>query len=217
MELDISWEEKTVKNEEQEKLSELLKQGIYEALLCAEGPEDAEIGLVLVDDETIHLLNKSYRGVDRPTDVLSFAIREKGEGEPDIYMNDLLLRTEEEALPDYESDAKPDSKTDFSVEAIMEEELNDEEENEEDEESLGFSSTDGFMPYEDAILGDIVISVERARMQAEEYGHSFAREIVYLAVHGTFHLLGYDHDTDEDASLMRKMEERVMVKLGLVR
>lgn len=220
MELEISWEEKSVSPKEQQELSELLREGIYEALLRGGGSEDAEIGLVLVDDETIHLLNKSYRGVDRPTDVLSFAIQEKGEGEPDIFMDDLFnpheeLEEEEPSIADDldEGDAK---KADCSVEVIMEEELNTEEEDE-DEEALSGLNVDELIFYEDSILGDIVISVERARIQAEEYEHSFSREIVYLAVHGTFHLLGYDHCTDEDASVMRRMEERVMEKLGLPR
>lgn len=220
MELDISWEEQSVSSKEQEGLTELLRKGIYEALLSGGGSEDAEIGLVLVDDETIHLLNKSYRGVDRPTDVLSFAIQEKGEGEPDIFMDDLFGTAEEfeeEDITVEDFDEDPVKKTDFSVEAIMEEELKDGEESGGDEEGLGLGEADEFMVYEDFVLGDIVISIERARIQAEEYGHSLAREIVYLAVHGTFHLLGYDHGTDADASLMRKMEERVMEKIGLPR
>lgn len=219
MELEISWEEKSVTLKEQQELSKLLREGIYEALLSGGGSEDAEIGLVLVDDETIHLLNKSYRGVDRPTDVLSFAIQEKGEGEPDIFMDEIfytdeeLERKEHDIIAKFEGDIK---KADCSVEMIMEEELNTEEDND-DEEALFGHNADEYIFYEDSVLGDIVISVERARVQAEEYEHSFSREIVYLAVHGTFHLLGYDHYTDEEASVMRRLEERVMEKLGLPR
>ena len=114
------------------------------------------MSLMLVDDQRIHSLNLEYRGVDRPTDVLSFALQEESEEEPD-------------------SD------------------------------------------YEDDMLGDIVISAERAREQAEEYGHSFEREIVYLAVHGTLHLLGYDHEEEQDKQEMRSKEEEVMARLGLER
>ena len=67
-------------------------------------------------------------------------------------------------------------------------------------------------------LGDIVLSVERARQQALEYGHSFERECAYLTVHSTLHLLGYDHtDTETRKTEMRKREERTLGILGLVR
>ena len=59
-------------------------------------------------------------------------------------------------------------------------------------------------------LGDIVISVPRAAAQAKEYGHSFRREIAYLTAHAMFHLLGYDHMEDQDKTLMRKKEDKVM-------
>jgi len=67
-------------------------------------------------------------------------------------------------------------------------------------------------------LGDIVISVERAMEQAEQYGHSLEREIGWLTVHSMLHLLGYDHETgEEDARDMRRREETVLSSLGLVR
>ena len=66
-------------------------------------------------------------------------------------------------------------------------------------------------------VGDIAISVERARRQAEEYGHRFEREVAYLLTHGTLHLLGYDHETDADLGRMREAEERALEGLGLVR
>jgi len=169
MHLEISWEDNSLSPAEQAEMEQLLKQGISEALLT-EGSEyeNAEVGLLLVDDKTIHQLNKDYRGVDRPTDVLSFALREQTEEEPEICWDSL-----------------------------------------DDSEQI--------KPYEDLVLGDIVISVERARSQAAEYGHSLGREMVYLAVHGALHLLGYDHCTDEDRALMREKEEQIMNKLGLSR
>jgi probable rRNA maturation factor len=67
-------------------------------------------------------------------------------------------------------------------------------------------------------LGDMVISLERAEAQAKEYGHTIPREIAYLAVHSTLHLLGYDHtDEGEQKDLMRKREESIMKELGLFR
>lgn len=67
------------------------------------------------------------------------------------------------------------------------------------------------------LLGDIVISVERAAEQAREYGHHFNREIAFLAVHGTLHLLGYDHQTEEERRQMREREEMALEALGLTR
>jgi len=157
MYLDISWEEETVPEDQREALTTYLEQGIFEAIKAAGGPEDAEVSLTLVDDMRIHELNRDYRGVDRPTDVLSFALQEEVEDEPEIY------------------------------------------------------------GYDDLVLGDVIISVERARAQAEEYGHSFERELVYLAVHGTLHLLGYDHEDESAKAEMRRKEEEVMSRLGLVR
>lgn len=66
-------------------------------------------------------------------------------------------------------------------------------------------------------LGSIAICTDRAREQAEEYGHSYERELYYLAVHGLLHLAGYDHMTEEDKAQMREREERVLSKLDLKR
>lgn len=155
--LDINWEEQTIPESERDRLQKFLERGISEAIRAADGPEEAEVSLTLVDDPRIHELNREYRGVDRPTDVLSFALQEEAEDEPEI------------------------------------------------------------MDFEDEILGDIIISVERARAQAEEYGHSFERELVYLAVHGTLHLLGYNHEVEEEKVEMRRQEETVMNQIGLLR
>ena len=68
------------------------------------------------------------------------------------------------------------------------------------------------------MLGDIVISLERARAQAEEYGHSLQREVGYLTVHSMLHLLGYDHvQGGLEAVRMREKEEAVMLSIGLPR
>ncbi|WP_075365608.1 rRNA maturation RNase YbeY [Desulfosporosinus metallidurans] len=153
--LDVSWEEDTILLERREPLAVLLEQAIKEAIHLSGGPEEAEVSLMLVDDQRIHELNRDYRGVDHSTDVLSFALQDETD--------------------------EPDSE------------------------------------FEDEMLGDIVISVERAREQAGDYGHSFEREIVYLAVHGTLHLLGYDHEEESDKQEMRSKEEEVMAILGLER
>lgn len=66
-------------------------------------------------------------------------------------------------------------------------------------------------------IGSIAVCEAKAKEQAEEYGHSFERELNYLVTHGIFHLLGYDHMTEEDKIEMREREERVLKKLNLSR
>ena len=73
------------------------------------------------------------------------------------------------------------------------------------------------LPEDVRILGDIYISIDKARSQAEEYGHSFLREICFLAVHGFYHLLGYDHMTPEDEAVMFKKQEEVLEEYGITR
>lgn len=118
--------------------------------------EEAEVDVTIVDDEEIHELNRQYRGMDKPTDVLSFALDEGEEDEPE------LIGGPEEHL-----------------------------------------------------YGDIIISAETALRQAEEYGHGLEREMTYLAVHGMFHLLGYDHMTEEDKAEMRAKEEEALRTINL--
>ena len=70
--------------------------------------------------------------------------------------------------------------------------------------------------YED-VLGDIIISIEKVKEQAEEYGHSFERELSYMLVHGFYHLMGYDHIEEEDKKIMRPKEEKILNDLKIVR
>ena len=94
---------------------------------------------------------------------------------------------------------------DFEEEDLSDEEID--EESEEEPELLGGP--------EEHLLGDIIISAETASRQAEEFGHGLEREIVYLAVHGLLHLLGYDHMTDEDKAVMRAKEEEALREIRL--
>lgn len=96
---------------------------------------------------------------------------------------------------------------------------------------LSFPSLDGIKgqairgedyPYEideegRLMLGSVVVCCDRAREQAEEYGHSYERELHYLLVHGIMHCLGYDHMTDEEQAEMREQEEKILGKLGIRR
>jgi len=70
--------------------------------------------------------------------------------------------------------------------------------------------------YED-VLGDVIISIDRVREQAEEYGHSFERELSYMLVHGFYHLMGYDHIEEEDKKIMRPKEEKILNELKITR
>lgn len=67
------------------------------------------------------------------------------------------------------------------------------------------------------VLGDIIISIEKVQEQAEEYGHSFERELSYMIVHGFYHLMGYDHIKEEDKKVMRPKEEKVLNDLKIKR
>lgn len=71
--------------------------------------------------------------------------------------------------------------------------------------------------YEEELLGDVVISLERAKSQALEYGHSFQREVGFLVVHGILHLLGYDHESEEEKVVMRQKEEEILKTIDLTR
>ncbi len=135
-----------------EKLEEFLRKVVSYTLEKEGVSPKAEVSISFVNNIEIHHLNLTYRGVDRPTDVLSF--------------------------PQYE---------DFHELKQL------------------------------ACLGDIVISIEKAREQAVDYEHSFEREMAYLTVHSIYHLLGYDHDTEENTKRMREKEEEVLQALGIIR
>lgn len=140
-------------------LGEYLEQRLQDGLNAVAKLHDlddmTEVDITIVDDEEIHQLNRDYRNVDRPTDVLSFALDEDDEDEPELLEGQLHL------------------------------------------------------------LGDIIISAETATRQAEEFGHGLEREIVYLAVHGLLHLLGYDHMVEEDKAVMRAKEEEALRAINL--
>lgn len=147
--------------------TELLQRAVAFAVQVEAGGTGFEVCLTLTNGADIAMANKGYRGVDAPTDVLSF--------------------------PLLEFDGYADGVQDFYAQEYINPET-------------------GLV-----MLGDIMLNVEQARQQAEEYGHSFAREACYLCVHSVLHLLGYDHMLDADKQVMRTREEEIMNEFGLAR
>ena len=85
---------------------------------------------------------------------------------------------------------------------------------------LSFPQFDSFQyltDWDEVSLGDVVICKEKAAEQAEEFGHSYDRELIYLFTHSILHLLGFDHEDEEDKAAMRAAEEKVMDEIGLPR
>lgn len=119
------------------------KKFVKEILEKLKLEKGTEVSITFTNNEEIHQLNKEYRDIDRPTDVLSF--------------------------PFYNS---------FNLPVKM--------------------------------LGDVIISLEKAESQSEEYGHSFKREISFLIVHGILHLLGYDHHTPEEEKEMFGLQKELL-------
>ncbi len=147
--------EVTIYNNTNEELpyQEIIEKVVNKALEI-ERVKNASCSIIIVDNNYIHKLNKEYRGIDRVTDVISFAL--------------------------------------------------------EDDDSV-------LIPNGIRLLGDIYISLDKAKDQAKEYGHSLKRELCFLAVHGIYHLLGYDHESEEDAKIMFKKQEEVLEYYGITR
>lgn len=82
---------------------------------------------------------------------------------------------------------------------------------------LNFEFDETFKDGNELILGDMVLSLEKALEQSKDYGHSFEREVSYLVVHSILHLLGYDHMVDDDKKKMRAREEEILNKLSITR
>lgn len=139
------------------KLKMLVRNAVESTLDFEDFQNYCEVSVTFTDNEGIHELNKKYRGVDKPTDVLSFP------------------------LFDFEGECEEPP-----IDEVM------------------------------SNLGDIVISLEKAKEQADEFGHSFERETAFLCVHSMLHLLGYDHErSDEEDKEMRAKQTEIMRIMGL--
>ena len=141
------------KTDEEFPYEEIIEKVVNKAFEV-EGVKKASCSIIIVDNTFIHKLNKEYRGIDRVTDVISFAL--------------------------------------------------------EDDKSM-------VIPDGIRLLGDIYISLDKAKEQSKEYGHSLERELCFLAVHGVYHLLGYDHENEEEAKIMFKKQEEVLMEYGITR
>lgn len=115
--------------------------------------DNVTFNIIIIDNDMIHTINREYRGIDRPTDVITFAL--------------------------------------------------------EDDNT--------FISLDERILGDIYISIDRAKEQAIDYGHSLLRELCFLTIHGILHLLGYDHMKEDDEKVMFELQERVLTSYGIKR
>lgn len=146
--------------EENKEYIEIINKVIKECF-CNEGLDKLKlyISITLTNPEEIQKINKKYRNIDKPTDVLSFPMFQKEEIEDLISSN-------------------------YEIEDV---------------------------------LGDIIISIPKVKEQANEYGHSFERELAYMVVHGFYHLMGYDHMNDDDKKEMRKKEDEILNKLHITR
>lgn len=82
---------------------------------------------------------------------------------------------------------------------------------------LNFDFPETYKDGYDLVLGDIVLSLEKAKEQSEDFGHSFLREVCYLIVHSVLHLLGYDHMKEDEKVIMRKQEESILGRLDIKR
>lgn len=142
---------------------------VMEQVLVSEKcPFQAQINLLITDNEGIHAYNAQFRQIDRETDVLSF---------PNV---------------DYAFPA------DFS--------------------KLRPEQADYFDPDSgELILGDIIISADKVKEQAKQYGHSEKREFAFLVAHSMLHLCGYDHMEPEEAKVMEEKQETVLKGLGITR
>lgn len=148
---------------------EIIEKVVCEALAYENCPYEAEVNVLLTDDEEIRKINSKFRFIDNTTDVLSFPM------------------VEYEYPGDFSNLDTPEA--DFC-----------------------FDPGTG-----ELMLGDIAVSVQKVRAQAEAYGHSEERELAFLIAHSMFHLMGYDHETEEEREQMEQKQREVLDKLGITR
>ncbi len=161
-------------NETQEQIDfdyeKILEEVIARSAQQEECPYEFEVNLTLTDNEGIRELNREFRELDVPTDVLSFPMIEYHR--PGDFSH---LEEEEYQLTCFHPETG------------------------------------------ELLIGDIVVSVERAKEQAKEYGHSLKREMSFLVAHSMLHLFGYDHMEEQERIVMEEKQEQILLSLGIVR
>lgn len=172
-----------VTNEEKYQFLLFYIQNLFKYLLNFKNIDDKKIyvSITITNPTNIQKINKEYRNLDKPTDVLSFPAIEK------------------ENIENFIKSLNQNKEKNNKIK---------ENENENEEQDLNEN-----IKY----FGDIVISLEKTILQAEEYGHSFVRELSYLLIHSFLHLLGYDHIIKEDEEVMREKEEEILNTLDIKR
>lgn len=148
--------------------SKLAQKVVDFCLDYMEFPYEAEVNLTLTDNAGIHEINKEFRQIDRPTDVLSFPMLNY------TVPGDFAFLDAEDS-----NDFNPDTG--------------------------------------EAMLGDIVISVDKVFEQAESYGHSTEREYAFLITHSMLHLFGFDHMEEEEAKVMEAKQKDILQKMNILR
>ena len=168
-------------------LSEQEVEALVRSVLLGEGaPDDTEVSVSFVDKDTIHQLNRDYRGIDRPTDVLSFNI-----DDPDEDDEPWWDEPEGEGEPAGEDD-EPDEDADACAEEAPED------------------ACDGEAGEGVCMLGDVIVCPEVVEGQAAGFGNTVADEMRLLLTHGCLHLMGYDHEVAEEAEEMEALERRYL-------
>ena len=141
-----------------EEFEKLFNDVVKESLRYEEFDPECEVSLSIVSNDEIQEINKQFREIDAPTDVLSFPLLTFEDGEQaDVNENNEIM------------------------------------------------------------LGDIIISIDKAKAQAEEYGHGLRRELAFLTAHSMLHLMGYDHMEEEEQKEMFKKQDDILNNLGITR
>ncbi|MCR1952511.1 MULTISPECIES: rRNA maturation RNase YbeY [unclassified Clostridium] len=149
--------------------------------------------------------------IERLSDVCDFALKEEG---VECQYQISLLFVDNEEIREINNETR---NIDRATDVLSFPMLDFEDKKVFNEMYLNYDFDETFKDGDELILGDMVLSLERALEQSEEYGHSYEREVGYLVVHSILHLLGYDHMEEDDKKRMRKREEEILNKLQIRR
>lgn len=137
---------------------------VIDYVMC---PFECEVNVTITDNQEIHRINKEFRDVDKPTDVLSFPMIE--------YEKEACFDTVEDNIDNFNPDTG------------------------------------------EMILGDIIVSFDKVKSQANEFNHSIKREFAFLVAHSMLHLFGFDHMEDNERIVMENKQREILEKMGITR